>query len=59
MRKMSKFKIPAIPHTTPKCVRFPDDLIVEIEEVIKSQDCTFSAFILEAVRFALKDIKNK
>lgn len=59
MRKMSKFKIPAIPHTTPKCVRFPDDLIEEIEEVIKSQDCTFSAFILEAVRFALKDIKNK
>lgn len=50
---MRKFKIPAVPPTTSKCVRFPNDIIDRIEEKICGKDCTFSAFVIEAVRVAL------
>ncbi len=50
------FKIPSIPMTTPKTIRFPNDVIEEIEEVIKGKDCTFSAFVIEAVKTALDDL---
>ncbi len=56
---MGKFKIPAVPHTTPKCIRFPDDLIQEVENAISQKDCTFTAFVLEAVRFSLQDLKDE
>ena len=32
---MKKFKIPSIPPTTNKCIRFPNNLIKEVEEVIE------------------------
>ncbi len=53
-----KFKIPAIPPTTSKTVRFPNDIIAQVEEAIKGKDCTFSAFVVEATRWALKDLKE-
>lgn len=56
---MKNFKIPTVPHTTPKCIRFPDNLIEEIENVIQGKECTFSAFVLEAVREALNSLENK
>lgn len=56
---MGKFKIPAIPHTTPKCIRFPDELIAEVEDVITERNCTFTAFVLESVRFCLADLKDE
>ena len=51
---MSKFKIPSIPPTTNKTIRFPNDLIDNVEEVIKGKNCTFSAFVIAAVRTALE-----
>ena len=48
---MKKFRIPNIPPTTNK-------RIDEIEDAIKGTDCTFSAFVVEAVRVALENLKE-
>ncbi|MFQ6978204.1 MAG: YlcI/YnfO family protein [Oscillibacter sp.] len=53
------FKIPSVPPTTNKSVRFPNDMLEEIENAIRGKDCTFSAFVVAAVRAALDDLKNK
>ena len=56
---MKKFKIPSIPPTTNKCLRFPNDIIEEVEQEIKGTGCTFSAFVIEAVRVALSNLKEE
>ena len=56
---MKKFKIPQIPQTTSKSIRFPNDVIDEVESVLVGTDCTFSAFVVEAVRVALENIKEE
>ena len=55
---MAKFIIPKNPPTTNKSVRFPNDMIEEIEGYIRGTDCTFSAFVVEAVRVALANLKE-
>lgn len=55
---MPKFKIPSIPPTTNKTVRFPNDVIEQVEEAIQGKDCTFSAFVIAAVRTALEDLNE-
>ncbi|MDP4133410.1 MAG: YlcI/YnfO family protein [Bacillota bacterium] len=55
---MKKFKIPSVPPTTNKCIRFPNDIIEEVETAIKNKNCTFTAFVIEAVRIALENLKN-
>lgn len=56
---MKKFKIPEIPQTTSKCIRFPNKIIDEVEESIRGKECTFSAFVIEAVRVALENLKEE
>lgn len=56
---MKYFQIPKIPPTTNKSIRFPNDLIDEVEEAIRGKDCTFSAFVVEAVRVALENIQEE
>ena len=56
---MKKFKIPSIPPTTNKCIRFPNDIIDEVEKAIEGKNCTFTAFVVEAVRVALDNIKSE
>jgi hypothetical protein len=53
-----KFKIPVIPRTTTKSIRFPNNLIEEIDAAITGTDCTFTAFVVEAVRVALANLKE-
>ena len=55
---MREFKIPSIPPTTNKCIRFPNDMIEQVEKDIQGKNCTFSAFVIEAVRVALEDLKD-
>lgn len=55
---MKKFKIPNIPPTTNKCIRFPNDIIEDVENAIVGKNCTFSAFVVEAVRVALENISE-
>lgn len=56
---MRKFQIPIIPPTTSKSIRFPNDIIEKVEKMIAGKNCTFSAFVIEAVRTALADINDK
>lgn len=56
---MRKFKIPCVPPSTSKCIRFPNDVIAEVEEAIKGTSCTFSAFVIEAVKVALENLKEE
>ena len=56
---MGKFKIPSVPPTTNKTIRFPNDVIDEVEKAIQGKECNFSAFVVAAVRSALEDINNE
>ena len=56
---MKKFKIPSIPPTTNKCIRFPNNIIEQVENEIEGKDCTFTAFVIEAVRTALENIEEE
>lgn len=55
---MKKFKIPSIPPTTNKCIRFPNNVIEDVENAIKGKDCTFTAFVIEAVKVALENLEE-
>ena len=56
---MKKFQIPAVPPTTNKCIRFPNNIIEEVEQAIEGKQCTFTAFVVEAVRVALENLKEE
>lgn len=53
---MRKFKLPAVPQTTSKTIRFPNEVIDRIEEAIRETGVTFSAFIIEAAKVALDNL---
>ena len=55
---MGSFKIPKIPQSTNKSIRFPNDLLEDVENALQGQDCTFSAFVVAAVRAALEDLDH-
>lgn len=56
---MAKFKIPRVPQSTNKSIRFPNDVIEQVEAEIRGTDCTFSAFVVEAVRVALASLEEE
>ena len=56
---VAKFKIPKVPPTTNKSVRFPNDVLERVESAIQGMDCTFSAFVVEAVRVALDSLDEE
>lgn len=55
---MGKFKIPDNPPTINKTIRFSSDVVDGVENAIVGKDCTFSAFVIAAVRAALKDLEE-
>lgn len=55
---MRNFKIPSVPPTTNKCIRFPNDIIERVEQAIRGTNCSFSAFVIEAVRVALDNLEE-
>lgn len=55
---MGKFKIPQTPPTVNKTVRFPSDVVEKVEQAIKGKDCTFSGFVIAAVRAALDELEE-
>ena len=57
-RFVGKFKIPENPPTVNKTIRFPNNVVEEVERAIKGKDCTFSSFVIAAVRAALEDLKK-
>lgn len=52
---MSAFKIPEIPPTANKTIRFPVDIIEGVEKALKGKNCTFTGFVIAAVRSALEE----
>ena len=56
---MRDFHIPKIPASTNKSIRFPNDVIDKVEKAIRGTDCTFSAFVVEAVRVALENLREQ
>ena len=56
---MANFKIPSIPPTTNKTIRFPNDVIEQVENAIQGKNCTFSAFVIASVRAALDELKQE
>lgn len=53
------FQLPSTPPTTNKNVRFPNDLIQRVEAYLQGKNSTFSAFVIEAVRFALDELDRQ
>ena len=56
---MGKFKIPENSPTVNKTVRFPSNLLDEVEQAIQGKDCTFSGFVIAAVRAALDELDSE
>ena len=56
---MGRFKIPEVPPTVNKTIRFPVDVVERVEAAICGKDCTFSAFVIAAVRLALEDLEDQ
>ena len=56
---MSKFKIPENPPTVNKTIRFPSNIVDKVEQAIQGKDCTFSGFVIAAVRAALDELDNE
>ncbi len=56
---MSKFVIPETPATVNKTIRFPTDVVKAVETAVQGKECTFSAFVIAAVRAALDDLQNQ
>lgn len=56
---MGKFKIPETPPTINKTIRFPSDIVDAVEHEIQGKDCTFSGFVIAAVRAALDELKGE
>ena len=55
---MANFKIPSTPPTVNKTIRFPSNVVQQVEDAIQGKDCTFSAFVIAAVAAALEDLKD-
>lgn len=56
---MQRFQIPKVPRTETKSVRFPVDIIEQVNTAIQGKDCTFTAFVVEAVRVALNNLREE
>lgn len=56
---MAGFRIPKVPPTTNKSIRFPNDVIEDVEKAIVGKECTFTAFVVAAVRNALEELKEE
>lgn len=54
---MGNFKLPTIPSTTQKSIRFPDKTIDRVEKAIAGTKYSFSAFVVAATNNALDDIE--
>ncbi|BDE88603.1 MULTISPECIES: YlcI/YnfO family protein [Intestinimonas] len=56
---MKKFKLPAVPQSTSKSIRFPNEVIEQVEQAIRGTEVTFSAFVIEATRVALENLREE
>lgn len=55
---MGTFKLPTIPSTTQKSIRFPDETIERVEKAIAGTKYSFSAFVVAATNNALDEFEK-
>ena len=53
------FQIPEPTTSSNKSIRFPDELVAQVEQAIQGKGCSFSAFVVAAVRSALESLSEK
>ena len=53
---MKRFRIPSNPPTINKCIRFPEDLVKQVEKAIENKNCTFTAFVIAATKDAINKL---
>lgn len=58
MSRDRKFKVPIVPSTTQKSIRFPNDIIEKVEQAIQGTGCSFSQFVIAATQAALDDLEE-
>ena len=51
--------MPAVPQSTSKSIRFPNEVIEQVEQAIRGTEVTFSAFVIEATRVALENLREE
>ena len=56
---MGAFKIPCMPSSTQKTIRFPDETIERVERAIVGKDYTFSKFVVAATNNALDELDKQ
>ena len=56
---MDEFKVPYLPETVNKSIRFPVDVVESVEKAIQGKSTTFSAFVIAATRLALKKLAEQ
>lgn len=56
---MKKFNIHRSPLTTSKSIRFPNDLITQVEHIIQHKNCSFSAYVIQSVKDSLENLEEE
>lgn len=55
---MKNFEIPTRYPTVNKSVRFPVNVVDDIENLIRGKGCTFTDFVVAAVKSAIEELKE-
>lgn len=55
---MARFKIPKMPSTVNKTIRFPQEIVDQVEIELRGANCNFSQFVITAVRVALENLEE-
>lgn len=55
---MARFKLPKMPSTVNKTIRFPQDIVDQVEVELRGANCNFSQFVIQAVRVALQNLEE-
>lgn len=55
---MARFKLPKMPSTVNKTIRFPQEVVDQVEIELRGTNCNFSQFVILAVRVALENLEE-
>ena len=56
---MSHFQIPQEKPATYVTIRFPKEVVDQVKAAIAGRECTLSAFVVAAVRYALEQLRQE
>ena len=53
------FQIPTPPKSTTKSIRFPNEVVAQVNNALIGTDCDFTKFIVAATRAALDELQQE